>query len=114
MLLSGIETTLVLFLPSLITKATSYLDYDFTTEEGKVLGGIDGHKEIGDNIWGMFAGDGNSDGLINDQDNATLWSGNAGTKGLFQADYNLDGTVDNKDKNDHWYFNQNENSQVPE
>jgi hypothetical protein len=62
----------------------------------------------------MFAGDGNSDGLINDQDNGSLWSGDVGKKGLFQADYNLDNSVDNKDKNDHWLLNQLKSSQIPQ
>jgi hypothetical protein len=99
---------------SAVSEATSSLDYDFTTDESKVLGGSSGHKEIGDNIWGLFAGDGNSDGTINEPDNGSLWSGNVGKKGLFQADYNLDNSVDNKDKNDYWYFNQLKSSQVPD
>ncbi|MCD4729063.1 MAG: aryl-sulfate sulfotransferase [Bacteroidales bacterium] len=97
-----------------ITEVSGYFNYDFTDNKDKVFGGSNGHNEVGVNTWGMISGDGNSDGLIDDLDIGTLWSGNAGTKGLFQADYNLDSTVDNKDKNDHWYFNQNKSSQVPE
>jgi len=97
-----------------VSEVFNYLDYDFTTGENKVLGGINGHKEIGNNIWGLYSGDGNADGIIDELDKDTIWSSNVGLKGLFQADYNLEGYLDNKDKNDRWYLNLGKSSQVPE
>jgi hypothetical protein len=86
--------------------------YDFSAAEGNAYGGSDGHKDLGEGVYGMYAGDANSDGDINNNDKA-FWGLNAGTKGYKSADLNFDTQVDNNDKNEIWVGNLNEGSQVP-
>jgi len=65
-------------------------------------------------VWGMIAGDSNSDGLINLDDKVSGWSPNAGKKLYHPSDLNLDTFIDNPDKNDWWYGNTNYQTQVPQ
>jgi hypothetical protein len=68
--------------------------YDFTTGSDKIYGGSMGVvllETIGvDEVWGMIAGDGNSDGGIYAED-YTLYKTTQGDEGYIQSDYNLDG-----------------------
>jgi len=86
--------------------------YDFSIGDDQVFNGAAGHKDLG-GIWGMFAGDGNKDGEIN-QDDKTIWTTEAGQNGYFFTDYNLDGQNDNPDKNDFLISNLGKESQIPE
>jgi len=74
--------------------------YNFTSGENQVYGGISAHKEIIDGIWGMVAGDGNSDGHITEFDKTGVWAEQAGEAIYLFGDFNLDGNIDNKDKDD--------------
>lgn len=87
--------------------------YDFTISENQAFGGINGHKEIATDIWGMFSGDGNADGIINIDDKNTIWLNQTGQSGYKAADFDIGGKVDNKDKNEQWLENLNQQSQVP-
>lgn len=87
--------------------------YDYTFAQIQVYGGLDGHKELAPNIWGMFTGDSNGDGIINEVDIAD-YNNQAGTHGYKSEDFNLEGEVMNQDKNDAWYLNLNAESQIPE
>jgi len=87
--------------------------YDFSSGETQVYGDAAGHKQLSAGIWGMIAGDGNSDQIINNID-IPLWKNQAGSKGYIDADYNLDSQSNNKDKNDIWYWNYDSETQVPE
>lgn len=89
-------------------------DYDFTTSELKVYGGINGHKEIGPGIWGMFSGDGNKDGVINIVDKFQTWLLQSGQTGYKTADFDMNGKVNNQDKNENWLGNIYKESQIPE
>jgi hypothetical protein len=86
--------------------------YDFSAAEGNAYGGSDGHKDLGGGVYGMYAGDANSDGDINNIDKTT-WGANAGTKGYKTTDMNFDNQVDNQDKNEIWIGNFNKHTQVP-
>ncbi|RLD58158.1 MAG: hypothetical protein DRJ05_08520 [Bacteroidetes bacterium] len=87
--------------------------YDFTDGLYKAYTiGPDGHKEIVPGVYGMFAGNGNTDNTI-DLSDIAVWNSETGTTGYKENDYNLDTQVDNKDKNDLWFENQGEASQVP-
>jgi hypothetical protein len=88
--------------------------YDFSSGENQVLGGNLGHKEISTGMWGMIAGDANSDGAVNNTDYQNFWKVNAGLKGYIKSDFSLDSQTDNKDKDDLWIENRGNNSQVPE
>jgi len=74
--------------------------YNFTSGENQVYNGVLAHKEIGDGIWGMVAGDGNRDGHITELDKTDVWAEQAGEAIYLFGDFNLDGNIDNKDKDD--------------
>ena len=88
-------------------------EYDFTLSEGNILGGIDCAVEVSPGIWGMAAGDGMCDGIINDDDKTIVWDPEAGIKGYQNGDFNMDGQVNNKDKNDCWKPNIGLNKNIP-
>ncbi len=89
-------------------------NYNFTTASSQVYGGTAATKQLSPGVWGMIAGDANSDGIINANDKTDFWSILAGKSGYLTGDYNLDGAVGNKDKNDFWNVNLNTSSQVPQ
>jgi len=97
----------------LIESAGIY-SYDFSSGSDQAFGGNLAHKEIAPGIWGMVAGDGNSDGLVNMEDKLNFWSLFAGNKGYLTGDYNLDVNINNQDKNDLWRSNLNWETQLPE
>ena len=88
--------------------------YDFTTGETQVHGGLSGYKEIIPDIWGMAAGDGETNNIVNYGDKNDSWLIQAGLSGYLNGDFNLDCNVENKDKNNHWLPNLWKESQVPE
>lgn len=96
-----------------VTISGSAYTYDFTTGSGQVYGGTSGHTEIGTGIWGMMAGDGDADGLVDINDKNNVWATEAGTKGYLMGDFNLNEQVNNADKNDGWAPNNGSSSQVP-
>ncbi|MCD4736554.1 MAG: hypothetical protein K8R53_10960, partial [Bacteroidales bacterium] len=87
--------------------------YDFTTAEGQVYGGINGHVELTTGIWGMAAGDGNADSQINNLDKNDVWAVEAGSSGYYSGDFNMDSQVNNSDKNDMWIPNTGFGGQIP-
>ena len=88
-------------------------EYDFTSSEYQVYGGMSGHKEIAVGIWGMISGDGNGDGTINMNDKYDTWLNQSGQSGYKTADFDMGGKVDNRDKNEKWLDNINKESQIP-
>ncbi len=96
--------------PVLITDGVH--NYDFTTGTGQAYG-IDAQKNLGDGVYGMYAGDADASGTINSVDKTINWSNTAGESGYLQSDLDLDGQADNPDKNDIWLINQGNSSQLP-
>jgi hypothetical protein len=96
-----------------LTESGGLYGYNFSTGAAQAFGGSSAHKQIGPGIWGMFGGDGDKSGLINNGDESPLWEVTAGTKGYLGTDYNLDSQSNNKDKNNIWAPNLGEGSQVP-
>jgi len=88
--------------------------YDFSTGANKVYGGESGYKEIAPGIYGMVAGDANTDGTINETDKILSWSPDAGTAAYLPGDFNLDSQIDNRDKDECWVTNQTFLQQIPE
>jgi len=88
-------------------------NYDFSSAESQAFGGINGHKELTPEIWGMFSGDGDASGSINLNDKDSVWFNESATKGYLRSDYNMDVEVDNKDKNDNWLPNLGKGTSVP-
>jgi hypothetical protein len=99
---------------ALVLSGSTYV-YDFTTALSKVYNGSSCYKQIGSGIYGMVAGDGLCDGVIDSSDKVIVWWQEAGLKGYYNGDFNSDGSTDNTDKNDYWRMNTgNYGSQVPE
>ncbi len=87
--------------------------YDFSSGESQAYGGVNAHKEIGANIWGMVSADGDSNGDVSNTDKNDVWVPEAGQSGYNTGDFNMDSNVDNVDKNDNWIPNSGRGSQVP-
>jgi len=85
---------------------------DFSNGLSKVYG-TNAQSELTLDIWGMIAGDFDSDGQIIDLDKTNTWDIQTGMKGYLSSDNNFDGEVNNIDKNDFWRPNQGKGSQIP-
>jgi hypothetical protein len=88
-------------------------NYDFTTGASQALGGANGHKEIEPGIWGMVAGDGNGNGLIQNTDETAVWKSDLGQSGYKGGDFNLNGLVQNTDETNYWKVNLGAGGQTP-
>jgi hypothetical protein len=86
--------------------------YDFTTSQSKAYG-QNAMVEISTGVFGMYSGDGDANGIINDIDRNELWSNQNGNLGYLNGDFNLDSGVTIKDINDFWNLNNGKSSQVP-
>jgi len=86
--------------------------YDYSDALSKAYN--DGHKHLGNGIYGMIGGDGFTDGDINNFDKTDVWKPQAGEEGYRKGDYNLDKQVSNPDKNKIWKPNLNSSNQVPD
>lgn len=95
-----------------LTEAAGVCTYDFTTGTGQAYNG--GQKEITPLVWGMFAGDADASGLIDENDKSPLWNQLAGETGYLPTDLNCDTQADNRDKDDYWLPNVGQESQFPE
>jgi hypothetical protein len=78
------------------------------------LGGTLAQKDLGSGVYGLFAGDIDASGTIDDSDKSVIWNTEAGNTGYLASDADLDGQTDNPDKNDIWLNNLTSQSQVPE
>jgi len=96
----------------LVLSGGSYT-FDFSTGAATVYGGQNGHKSIATGIWGMIAGDGNSNGTVGTTDKVDVWAAQAGYSGYLMGDFDLNGNVDNVDKVEKWSPNSGRGSQVP-
>ena len=64
-------------------------------------------------VFGMYAGDANGDGFVQDDDINNEWKSVVGSSGYLSSDLNLNGHVQNDDKNDYWKQNEGHGTQVP-
>ena len=88
--------------------------FDYSTGSDKVYGGNTGYDELSTGIWGMISGDGDADGIVDNNDKTVSWEIQAGESGYFSGDYNLDTQIENNDKDGYWLINFEKESQVPE
>ncbi|MCB0824336.1 MAG: hypothetical protein KDC09_16690, partial [Bacteroidales bacterium] len=95
-----------------LTESGGKYAYDFTSGELQVLGGNNGHKQLESSIWGMVAGDGNGNGLIQNTDETAVWKTDLGQSGYKGGDFNLNGLVQNTDETDYWKVNLGSGGQV--
>ena len=85
-----------------VIKTNGIYEYDFTTGSDKAFGGETAQKELTPGVWGLKAGDGNSDGIISIDDIIDIWKPQAGRSGYLKGDFNLNGQTSNVDKNEVW------------
>lgn len=99
-----------------LTGSGGIFSYDFTTDFDKAYGGLAGHKQLipGGSIYGMYGGDGDANGVINNNDKSNIWIIQAGTNGYKAGDFNMNVQVNNQDKNEIWLNNQLKESQIPD
>ncbi len=87
--------------------------YDFTTSANQALGGTNGHKELEPGVWGMVAGDGNGNGLIQNTDETAVWKTDLGQSGYKGGDFDMNGLVQNTDETNYWKVNLGSGGQTP-
>lgn len=95
-----------------LINSAGVFQYDFTKNAEAVFAGESGTVNLGGEIWGMAAGDNNSDGIINAED-YIQWKTNAGNAGYLQNDHNMDLQSNNNDKNDYWLINVGKDAMIP-
>lgn len=88
--------------------------YDFSTDATQAYGGVIAHRNMGNGVWGMTSGDGNSDSQVGNGDKIDVWSPQAGNSGYVQGDFDLNANVNNQDKVDSWGPNSGLGGQIPQ
>lgn len=102
-----------------LTEADGTYSWDFTQAMDKAYrlqsrsSYGDGHKELGDGVFGMYGGDGDANGQIQAQDKNNVWNLQSGLAGYYPADFDLNGQVQAQDKNNIWSPNSGNGSAVP-
>jgi hypothetical protein len=86
--------------------------YDFTTSSDKAYGNS-AQSNLGGGKYGMFSGDGNINGSINNSDLNSVWKKENGKIGYYSGDFDLNAGVNIVDKNSCWKINNGKSSQVP-
>ncbi|MCB2219839.1 MAG: C10 family peptidase [Bacteroidetes bacterium] len=86
--------------------------YDFTNDAGQVYGGANGHKEIEIGVWGMVAGDGNGNGIIQNTDETAVWKTDLGQSGYLGGDFDMNGIAQNTDETNYWKVNLGSGGQI--
>jgi hypothetical protein len=95
---------------------TSSGAYDFTIAQSRAYGSnpMKGLGTGGGAPFGLYAGDGNANGVINAEDANTVWRvQNGNVCGYLAGDYDLSGTVNATDKVVYWRLNNGTVGQVP-
>ncbi len=92
--------------------STSTENYDFSTSAGQAYGS-DAQLELASGIYGLYAGDANANGQIQNDDKNNYWKTEVGQAGYRSSDFNLNGQVQNDDKNNYWKNNVGKGTQVP-
>jgi hypothetical protein len=87
--------------------------YDFTTSQSRTYG-TNSMKDLGGGIYfGMFAGDANANGQVQNNDIQDYWILQNGQAGYKESDFNLNGQVQNNDQENYWVPNNGKGTQVP-
>jgi hypothetical protein len=86
--------------------------YDFTTAQLKAYG-QSAMDEIKTGVFGMYSGDGDDSGNIDDADRNNVWTDQNGKLGYLNGDFNLDSGVTIIDINEFWNLNNGKTTQVP-
>jgi len=96
-----------------LTSGGGTFNYDFTSGANQAYGGVNGHKDIGSGVWGMIAGDGNGNGVVQNTDESSVWKIDLGNSGYLGGDFSLNNIVQNTDESNFWKPNLGGGGQVP-
>lgn len=99
---------------SSIIVTESSAPYDFTDGQSKAFGS-DAMADMGNGVYAMRSGDGNSDGGVDALDRNLVWRPDNGSAWSYdkKSDFNLDGGIDALDRNLYWRVNNGTATQVP-
>ena len=86
--------------------------YDFTTAMNKAYG-QNPMVQLASGVYGMYASDGNGDGVINLTDRDDIWLIENGNMGYLEGDFNMNSGVTVHDVNQFWNINNGKTTQVP-
>ena len=86
--------------------------YDFTTAMNKAYG-QNPMVELVPGNFGMYATDGNADGVVNTSDRDDVWLIQNGNMGYLEGDFNMNSGVTVHDVNQLWNINNGKIAQVP-
>jgi hypothetical protein len=95
-----------------INISTSNSFYDFTTSMNSAYG-TNSLIHLGNNLYGLYAGDGNGNGNINNTDLNAIWKKENGKVGYKSGDFDLNGGVNIMDKNSYWQINKGKTTNIP-
>ena len=93
--------------------------WDFSTTSAKAYSKTEknafqqGHKHLGNGVYGMYGGDGDGNGQVQTQDKNNVWNLQSGLSGYLPSDFDLNGQVQTQDKNNIWNPNSGIGSSVP-
>jgi|WetSurMetagenome_2_1015567.scaffolds.fasta_scaffold05440_3 hypothetical protein len=87
--------------------------YDFTTAMNKAYG-QNPMVQLASGVFGMYASDGNGDGVIDLTDRDSIWLIENGSMGYLEGDFNMNSGVTVHDVNQFWNVNNGKMSQLPQ
>ena len=96
-----------------VTQDGAAYTWDFRDDIAKAYLAEQGFKDLGGGNYGMIAGDGDGNKLIQNSDESNVWRPELNQSGYKDGDFNLDGLVQNTDETNYWKPNLNLASQVP-
>ncbi len=85
--------------PAAVAPAGNLYAHDF---RGGAAFGFNPLKDLGGGAFGLYAGDGDGDGQVQNDDKNVVWRAEVGLAGYRAGDFNLNGQVQNDDKNGYW------------
>ncbi len=92
------------------TVATSVVDF---TKATSVTMGTDAQRDMGGGKMGLWSGDGNANGQVQNTDIENVWKPTNGFSGYQRGDFNLNGEVQNTDFELYWKPSIGRGTQVP-
>jgi hypothetical protein len=95
-----------------ITLSDSPGVYDFSTAQIQAYG-TNAMKDLTGGYFGMYSGDANANGQVQNNDTQNYWMLQNGQSGYKEADFNLNGQVQNNDQENYWVPNNGKGTQVP-
>lgn len=86
--------------------------YDIRTDPSNAYG-TGSLKDLGGGYYGIYSGDANGNGQVQNNDREDIWNPQNGQSGYKEGDFNLNGQVQNNDSEDYFKPNNGRGTQVP-